>query len=268
MDVLIQGISPAELVGRDLGEDRGGAGRVLPLRAGLGDELLRDRDHGRMRCLERLERQPTRAVLLLPLEAAAHSHEVVEGDLAARVAVCLPFLDGRRGVELETPVTDQHPDDRRGEALGDGERRRRLVWRIERVVALVDDLTALDDDDRAYSGGGVVGTERGGDSGIEHRAVDPLRQIADGPVERGVRNVRRLLGIVRRRVRGRQGRRRGIGRRRFGRRRIGRRGYRRCRVRRRVGHGVGEAPGCSAGATWRAPNCRRPMTTSTPRPAR
>ena len=192
------------------------------------------------------------AVLLLPLEAAAHAQQVVERDLLAWVAVRLPFLDGRRGIELESTVADQHPDDRRGEALGDRERRRRLIGGVERVVTLVDDLTALDDDERTHAGVGVVGAERGGDGGVERHRVDAVGQFADRPLDGRIRDVRRLLGIVRSLVGDRQGRCRGVGRRRFRGRGVGRVRRGRCR---RVGASTSSST-CRPRRRWRPTSWR------------
>jgi hypothetical protein len=195
VDVGVEGVTAAELVGGDVGEDRRRPGRVLEHGAGLDGELPGDRDLGRVWRREHLEHYRARAVLLLPLEAAAHPQQIVERDLAARITVRLPFLDGRRRVELASTVADQHPDDGRREALGDRPRRRRLIRGVERVVPLVDDLTFFDDDNRTDTSVGVIRAERGGNGGVELRRVDTFGQVTDRQLERRVRNVRRLGGI-------------------------------------------------------------------------
>ena len=93
--------------------------------------------------------------------------QIGDGDLAAEVGRIGPlrYRGGRQRVE--SAVAGQHPDRGGGEALRDGPRRGRGIRIIERVIALVHEPSALDDEQRANPGGAVVRSEGGGDGGID-----------------------------------------------------------------------------------------------------
>ena len=93
------------------------------------------------------------------------------------------------------PSVDEHPDERRREALGDRERVVDHVGSVERVVALVDDLAARHDDDRPHAGLGVRRPERPVDRRVDGGPVDAGGQLADRPLRRRERHARRLVRI-------------------------------------------------------------------------
>ena len=80
------------------------------------------------------------------------------------------------------PSAIEESDERRREALRHRPRREDLVRAVERVVALEDDLTALDDDDRGdpLPGVGLLGCSV--DGIVEDGLVDARRQLTLRPV--------------------------------------------------------------------------------------
>jgi len=120
--------------------------------------------------------------LLGPLQAAAHAQQVVEGDRVARIALTAPLRHRCPRVDVEAVVLDQRPHQRGGDALGHGEPVHRLVAAVlpVRAVALVDELAALDDDDRANARIAAV-VERDVDRVVDRRAVRSGQPLATRP---------------------------------------------------------------------------------------
>lgn len=73
--------------------------------------------------------------------------QVLDGDRIPWIGGVRPQVDGCRLIEREKSVVDQKSDECAHEGLGDRERSHVGVLVIGRVVALVDDLVVMNDDD-------------------------------------------------------------------------------------------------------------------------
>ena len=204
-------------------------GRVVERRARLGLQRALGDQVGGARRAEPLDDEPDDAGVLLPLQPARHLQQLAQGDRLAGITGG-PLRPRWVLVEAEHAVADEHADDCRREALGHRVRAHHLIGSVARVVALVHELAAVDDDDRLHPTAGVRRSERGGDGGVDGRLIDACRQRPGRPVgawERHAGRLRRVgaRGRLRRGGASRHARRRGG--RRSGVRRHGRRGRRR-----------------------------------------
>ena len=146
--------------------------------------------------------------------------QIGDGDLAAGVGRIGPLRYGSGRQRVESAVAGEHPDRGGGEALRDGPRRGCGVRIVERVIALVHEPSALDDEQRTDPGGAVVRSEGGGDCGIDGGDGYAVGQLTRQPVLGreghavrlwGERWVERRIARTRRDEGGRCGRRRPAG---------------------------------------------------------
>ena len=111
---------------------------------------------------------------VLEIEAAAHAHQVLDRYRASRIAWLVPLRDGCRPIQLlhrEVTSLDQHPDERRGDALPLGPADLRSVPRETIRVALSDDLSSMNH----YQGSRVLWLVHGPlEGGLKRRRVGPL----------------------------------------------------------------------------------------------
>ncbi len=148
----LSGPSPVSgIVGKESADgardDRRGATSVTGDRPRRVGQRLRRREGARVRLPEDHSRRigVGPSVVLVPLQAAAHSQELIEDDLVARIVSVVPLGNIEARERQQTSLAHQDANQRAGDALG---HRPALQWRVARdarCVALRDDTAIVHD---------------------------------------------------------------------------------------------------------------------------
>jgi hypothetical protein len=130
------------------GENRGGAARILPARAGRGVERLARRERGLVGLREDHEGDVGErvVVVLVEVEAARHAQHFVERDPRSRVVSAAPLRHERRCIERKPAFFDEHAHEHPGHALRHRPADERRLTREAGRIALRNHLAAIHDD--------------------------------------------------------------------------------------------------------------------------
>ena len=114
-------------------------------------------------------------------QARGHPHQLVEGDVPARIAVDLPVGDGGGGVDIDLAALHRRPDQGPGQTLGHRPGALGHVGAEARGIGFADQMAVLQDNDPGGVGTGTIAVahppDDGGGEGLNRAARRPTGRI-------------------------------------------------------------------------------------------